>query len=170
VRLVNEEMDAQAGEYRERLDTIIREIDETNRRLGRLYEALETGSLTLEDLAPRIQDLRQRQKQLEASRLELEASLSDRRVELADLGLVSEYVADLRNVLTYSSLAEQRSFIPSFVKEVKVTGTDALLTYTMPLPPHGITQEWTEVLNTVHYGGAEVSIGRTFSTTFAIAF
>ena len=151
--LVNEEMDAQASEYRERLDTIIREIDETNRRLGRLYEALETGSLTLEDLAPRIQDLRQRQKQLETSRLELEASLSDRRVELADLGLVTEYVEDLRNVLTCSSLTEQRSFIRSFVKEVKVTGTDALLTYTMPLPPQGITQERAGVLNTVHYGG-----------------
>ena len=83
----------------------------------------------------------------------MEANLSDRRVELADLGLVTEYVKDLRNALTYSSLAEQRSFIRSFVKEVKVTGTDALLTYTMPLPPQGITQERTGVLNTVHYGG-----------------
>ena len=54
----------------------------------------------MEDLAPRIQDLRQRQKQFEASRFEVETALSDRRVELADLGLVSEYVADLRNVLT----------------------------------------------------------------------
>jgi site-specific DNA recombinase len=155
VRLVNEEMDAQASEYRERLDTIIREIDETNRRLGRLHEALETGSLTLEDLAPRIQDLRQRRKQLETSRLELETRLSDRRVELADLWLVTEYIEDLRNVLTYSSLAEQRAFIRSFVKEVKVTGTAALLTYTMPLPPEGITQERAGVLNTVRYGGAE---------------
>ena len=154
VRLVNEEMDAQASEYRDRLDTVIREIDETNHRLSRLYDALETGSLTMEDLAPRIRDLRQRQKQLETSRLELETSLSDRRVELADLGLVTEYAADLRNALTYSSLADQRAFIRSFVKEVKVTGTDALLTYTMPLPPQGITQEWAGVLNTVHSSGA----------------
>ncbi len=154
VRLVNEEMDAQASEYRERLDTIIRETDETNRRLGRLYEALETGSLAMEDLAPRIQELRQRQKQLEASRFEVEAALSDRRVELADLGLVAEYVADLRNILTYSSLAEQKSFIRSFVKEVKITGNEALLTYTMPLPPQGVTEERTGVLNTVQYGSA----------------
>jgi len=173
VRLVNEEMDAQASEYRDRLDTIAHEIDETNRRLGRLYDALETGSLTMEDLAPRIRDLRQRQKRLETSRLELEAQLSDRqrqkrletsrleleaqlsdrRVELADLGLVTEYVEDLRNVLTYSSLAEQRAFIRSFVKEVKVTGNDALLTYTIPLPPDGIVRERAGVLNTVHYGG-----------------
>jgi site-specific DNA recombinase len=154
VRLVNEEMDAQASEYRERLETIVQEVDETNRRLGRLYEALETGSLTLEDLAPRIQDLRQRQKQLEASRLDLEAALSDRRVELADLGLVNEYVADLRNILTYSSLADQKAFIRRFVKEVKITGNDALLTYTMPLPPEGMTEEWAGVLNTVQYGSS----------------
>jgi len=168
VRLVNEEMDAQASEYREQLDTIIRETDETNRRLSRLYEALETGKLAMEDLAPRIRELRERQKQLETSRLELETSLSDRRVELADLGVVSEYVADLRNVLTYSSLAEQRAFIRSFVKEVKVTGTDALLTYTMPLPPQGITEERAGVLNTVHYGGRYCPIRRTFSLAFSI--
>ena len=153
VRLVNEEMDAKASVYREGLDTIIREMDEVHRRLARLYEALETGNLTMEDLAPRIRELRQRQKLLETSRLEMEANLSDRRVELTDLGLVTEYVEDLRNVLTYSSLAERRSFIRSFVREVKVTGSDALLSYTMPLPPQGVTQEWMGVLNTVHYGG-----------------
>jgi site-specific DNA recombinase len=153
VRMVNEEMDAQASEYRDRLDTIAHEIDETNHRLGRLYDALETGSLSMEDLAPRIRELRERQKQLEKSRLELEAQLSDRRVELADLGLVTEYVTDLRNILTYSSLAEQRAFIRSFVKEVKVTGRDVLLTYTIPMPPEGILQERMGVLNTVHYGG-----------------
>ena len=155
VRLVNEEMDAQASECRESLGTIARELVEVSQRLDRLYDALETGKIALEDLSPRIQELRQRQKQLEASRLEMEARLSDRRAELADLGLVTEYVEDLRNVLTYSSLAEQRAFIRSFVKEVKVTGKDVLLTYTMPLPPHGITQERAGVLNIVHDGGAE---------------
>jgi len=85
----------------------------------------------------------------------MEARLSDRRVELADLGLVTEYGEDLRNVITYSSLAEQRAFIRSFVKDVKVTGKDILLTYTMPLPPQGITQERSGVLNIVHDGGPE---------------
>ena len=128
VRLVNEEMDAQASEYRDR-------------------QPHHRGPGTPDS------DLRQHQKQLEASQLELEAQLSDRRVELADLGLVTEYVEDLRNVLTYSSLAEQRAFIRSFVKEVKVTGNDALLTYTIPLPPDGIVREQAGVLNTVHDGG-----------------
>jgi site-specific DNA recombinase len=153
VRLVNEQMDTQAKEYRERLDTIAQEMASTSQRLDRLYDALETGKLTLEDLSPRIQELRQRQEKLQASKWEAEALLSDRRVQLADLATVTEYVDDLRNLLTYSSLAEQRTFIRSFVKEVKVTGKEVLLTYTMPLPPQGITQERAGVLNIVHYGG-----------------
>jgi len=79
-------------------------------------------------------------------------SVSDRRVQLVDLATVTEYVADLRNLLTYSSLAEQRTFIRSFVKEVKVTGKEVLPTYPMPLPPQGI-RERAEVLNIVQYGG-----------------
>ncbi len=87
-----------------------------------------------------------------ASKWETEALKSDWRVQLADLTTVTEYVDDLRNLLTYSSLADQRSFIRSFVKEVKVTGKEVLLTYTMPLPPQGIAEERAGVLNIVHYG------------------
>jgi len=67
--LVNKEMDAAAGDYWERLNVIVSEIDNVNQRLERLYDALETGSLQLTDLAPRIQRLRQRQEQLNATRL-----------------------------------------------------------------------------------------------------
>ena len=71
VHLVNEEMDVAANEYRENLNVISREIENVNQRLERLYDALETGSLQLADLAPRIQRLRQHQEQLNATRLEL---------------------------------------------------------------------------------------------------
>ncbi len=67
------------------------------------------------DLAPRIKELRQRQEQLQMSRQELEMLLSDRRVELADLETVTQYVADLHNLLNDSTLTEKKSFIKSFV-------------------------------------------------------
>lgn len=41
VYLLNEEMDAAAGEYRERLNVISVEVDNVNQRLERLYDALE---------------------------------------------------------------------------------------------------------------------------------
>ena len=153
VRLVNEEMDAGASETRQRLDTVTAEMADVHRRLGRLYDALETGKLTLNDLAPRIQALRHQEDQLQAARLELEELLTERRIELADETVVRSYVEDLREVLTNSPLPEQKAFIRSFVKEVRVTGKEVLLTYTIPLPPEGTLQETAAVLDTVHYGG-----------------
>ena len=54
---------------------------------------------------------------------------------MSDLEMVARYVDDLRSLLEESTLAERKSFIRSFVKEIKVTGDEVLLTYTMPLPP-----------------------------------
>jgi site-specific DNA recombinase len=79
--------------------------------------------------------------------------LSERRVELASPEVVAEYVSDLRNLLNESSLPERRAFIRSFIKEVKVVGDDVVLTYTMPLPPTGLSEEKAGVLSTVHYSG-----------------
>ncbi len=153
VRIVNEEMDSLVPDYSRRLDSVIDEIADVNRRLERLYDALETGKIQLADLAPRIQQLRQRQDQLQATRLELEQNLSDRRVELADAETVARCVADLRSLLNDSSLVERKSFIRSFVKEVKVTGDEVLMTYTIPMLPRGMSEEKLPVLSIVHDGG-----------------
>ncbi len=152
VRLVNEEMDAQATETRQRLETITAEIADVNRRLERLYDALESGKFSLNDLSPRIQLLRHREDQLQAARLELEGLLSERRIQLADEKMVRSYVENLRDLLTNSSIAEQKAFIRSFVKEVRVTSKEVVLTYTIPLQPEGPLQETATVLDTVHSG------------------
>jgi len=169
VHIVNEEMDSLVPEYRQRLDSIIDEIADVDRRLERLYDALETGKIQLADLAPRIQQLRQRRERLQAARWEMEQQLSDKRVELADSETVARYVADLHDLLNESSLVERKSFVRSFVKEVKVTGNEALLTYTIPMLPRGIIEEKLPVLSIVHDGGAGVTIGRTFQLEFSLA-
>ena len=153
VRLVNEEMDAEAAGVKERLEVILGETDDIRARLSRLYDALETGKLSLNDLAPRIQALRHQQDQLEAARLDLEEVLAARKVELTDVALVKSYVEDLKEVLSNSPLSEQKAFIRSFIKEIRVTGKDVLLTYTIPLPPEGCLYEAAGGLDTVHYGG-----------------
>jgi len=170
VSMVNEEMDAAASDYQERLKVVSVEITGVNQRLERLFDALETGSLRLADLAPRIKRLREHQEQLHMTKLELENLLSDKKVELADTETVKNYVVDLHNLLEESTLVERKSFIKSFVKEVRVTGTEALMTYTIPMPPKQLSQETLVVPPIVHYGGARVSIGRTFSTSFALVY
>lgn len=153
VLLVNEEIHAATRENNQHLTAIVQEINEGNRRLDRLYDALETGKMKLEDLAPRIEHLRIRQEQLRVTRVELERLLSDKRVELADTATVTRYVEDLRSLLSESSLGERRSFVRSFVKEVKVTDTEVLLTYTIPLEVKGAINEELGVPSIVHYGG-----------------
>jgi hypothetical protein len=60
-------LDAETAEHRQSLSAIVKEVADVTQRLDRLYDALETGKIKLEDLAPRIQQLRIRQEQLEAT-------------------------------------------------------------------------------------------------------
>jgi len=151
--LVNEEIDNASIEQQDELALIAREENNVSFRLGKLYDAIETGKVNLDDLAPRIRHLRNRQVRLQDRRVELERILSDRRVELADLDTVKEYVDNLRNVLDDSPLSEKRIFIRSFIKEVKVTGDEAVLTYVIPVLPEHISEKQIGVLSTVRYGG-----------------
>ena len=100
-----------------------------------------------------LQRLRQRQEQLNAARLELENLLSDRKVELADMETLKSHVEDLRNLLEDSSLTERKSFIKSFIREVRVTGTEVLLSYNIPLSAGAASQDTLVVPSTVQYGG-----------------
>jgi len=84
------------GQYRDELKLISREEESISARLDRLYDAVETGKIGLDDLTPRIRELRSRQEQLLNRRIELETLMSGRKVELADLGAVKDYVDDLR--------------------------------------------------------------------------
>ena len=145
--------DSASKSYQDELDAISDEVVNISHRLERLYDAMETGKIDLDDLTPRIHELRNRQKKLQARRVQIESILSDRRVVLASPEIVKSYVDDLRNLLNNSSLAERRAFIRSFVKEVKVTGDEVFLTYTMPLSPRGVSEEKVGVLSTVQYGG-----------------
>ena len=87
-------------------------------------------------------------------------------MELADLETVSCYVDDLHDLLREGSLAERRTFIRSFVKEVRVTGNEAVLSYCMPILPDNITIEKEGVLPTVRYGGPSDSIAQPKIKTF----
>ncbi|MDO8588684.1 MAG: hypothetical protein Q7T82_16775 [Armatimonadota bacterium] len=153
VDIVNEETDGHKVEYRQRLESLDHEIGDMHRRLDKLYDALETGRIQLVDLAPRIQQLRQRKEQLQTAKCELEQRIPEGHVELADSDTVARYASDLRDLLNETTLVERKAFIRSFLKEVKVTGEEALLTYMIPLTPEGVTEEKLAVLSTGRDGG-----------------
>jgi DNA invertase Pin-like site-specific DNA recombinase len=152
VNMVDEEMDSCTSDYKKQLITIDAELQEVSHRLGKLFDALETDKLGLNDLAPRIQELRQRQSQLTLAKEKYEEKFSDRKVQLSDLRFVEKYADDLKELLSSkSSLAERRTFIRSFVKDIKVKDNKAELIYTIPLPPSNKANE-AEVLSIVQSG------------------
>ena len=149
--LVNEEMDEASKQSRGELDAVRDEMADVNRRLERLYDTVEGGSMPMADLAPRIRDLRIRSEKLNERKLEVKQRLSDRRIELASPEMVRRYVDDLRTLLAISELAEKRAFIRSFVKSIRVVGDEATLTYGMPL--NGLIEEKVGVLPIEQYSG-----------------
>ena len=73
---------------------------------------------------------------VQAAQGDLEGLMGQRREELQDMSEVLRYVDDMRALLQHSSLAERKAFIRTFVKEVVVQSKeDAVLRYTLPLPP-----------------------------------
>jgi len=153
IQLVNEEMDSAVQQYYDEIDITEMTVADVNRRLERLYDALETGKIGLDDLVPRIRELRKRQEELNYRRIEIENLVSNRRVECADLETVTDYVEDLHELLSEGTLTERRAFIRSFVKDVRVNNNEVVLTYTMPLPPERDRLEGEGVLPFVHYSG-----------------
>ncbi len=159
VALVNEELVGASAQFRERLDVIEAELGEVRRRLERLYDALETGKLDLDDLAPRIQHFRHRQDQLQAAKHDLDGQMADEQQRNVSLDEVLPYVEDLKGLLDESSLTERKGFIRSFVKEIEVGQSDAVIRYSLPIPaevlPHAgnVVGDTLGVLSSVRYGG-----------------
>ena len=149
VTLVAEEIDAMAGELSGRLEVIDAELGDVQSRLQRLYEALETSELTLEVLSPRIFSLRHREEQLEAAREDTAIQLEQRRVELPTTEEIKGYVADFREFLKDGTFPERKALIRNFVEGIEITGDEAMLTYTIPMPSDGVTRESASVLDFV---------------------
>lgn len=83
---------------------------------------------------------------------ELEGVVSQKKIELASPEIVKRYVEDLRQFIDSSEVMERKSFIKSFVKEIRVTENEGRIRYTFPIPPDNHEEEGLEVLPTVYDG------------------
>lgn len=170
VRIVNEELDSTHSVYRERLDTIDLELEDVKLRLSRLYDALETGKVVLDDLAPRIRELRARQDALMKARVQLEAEKVLQESELLSLGQVKAYVEDLKSVLEEDDFIQSKAFLRSFIKRIQVNNDCVTVEYKPPLPArHGNSKEVTEVLPIVPLGGPKRTFAKPVETFFELS-
>ena len=133
VKVVDEQMDGVAREQRKRLETIDTELEDVKRRLGRIWNAIETSDIDIADASDRVKEHRERKERLEDAAADARAILSQRRAHLDDVKIISAYAKDMKDFLQESELTERRSFIESFVKEIIVIPGDALIRYTIPI-------------------------------------
>ena len=137
VKLVNVELDTGHVLIREKIANIDIETREIENRLARLYDALESGKLDLNDLAPRIRELRAKQDELSKTRVLAEVEITLQGYQQLDVDAVRSYVTDLRNLLDESEVAQRKVFLRSFVKKIVVGKEKVKLYYTLPVPPDG---------------------------------
>ena len=58
---------------------------------------------------------------------------------------IAGYVADFREFLQEGTFPERKALIRNFVEGIEVVGHEATLTYTVPMPNDGVTQESASV-------------------------
>ena len=154
VRLVNEELDSTHGVLRDRLDTIDAELNDVRFRLSKLYDALETGKLSLDDLASRIKELRTRQDELQKAGIQLEAEMAAQGATHIDADTVKSYAEDLKNLLNEADIVESKAFLRSFIKRIEINKGEGVIQYKLPVPPNWSDRQSVGVLPIDNYGGA----------------
>ena len=132
--MVDEQMDSVACEQRKKLEAVEGELAEVRRRLDRLWNAVETSDLEINDITPRVREHRERQERLEVAAEEARAALSEGRVKLDDAKTIGAFAQDMSRFLRESDFTETRSFISSFVKEITVGPGKATIPYAIPMP------------------------------------
>ena len=139
VHLSIEEFTKNSSHFEIQLNEVGQQLGQVQGRLTKLYAALESGKVDLEDLAPRIKEIRAQQKELEDKRNELLDGMNDGAPRPLDLDKIQEYVASLKTFLESSSFMEQKSFMRSFIKRIELNEPQVVIDYTMPIPINGLT-------------------------------
>ena len=134
VKLLDEEMDGVAHEQRERLQNIEEELEDVKKRLGRIWNHIETTDTEMADASGRIREHRERKEKLEIAAEEARALLKERRQFLDSADTIAVFAAEMSEFLKTSELTETKAFVGSFVKEVVVKPGRAAIVYSIPTP------------------------------------
>ncbi len=153
VRLVNEELGAAQVMFKQKLSAIDNELNDVKLRLSRLYDALETNKLSLDDISPRIKELRSRQEELSKARVLTESEMVVKGVGHIDVKIVKSYAEDLKSLLQWSDFTQSKAFLHSFVKRIEIDGDKVVIKYNVPLPVGKKREKVEEVLPIDTFGG-----------------
>ena len=154
VKITNEQLRVDRRRCEKQLDTLEQDNKELELKLGRLYAAIESGKVDIDDLAPRLRQLRAEQRQLKERQDEALDELSLAGEHRLSLKATQEYAGDLKNLLQSSSFMESKAFLRSFVRRVEFSRREVAIEYTVPVRPEKVLTGNDKVPNTGRVGSA----------------
>ena len=154
VDLANDELRLYKRRAISRLDRLNREAESIEQKLGHVYAALESGSVDIDDLAPRLKELRARQRELDEKKDEALDEMNQRRDSLLNPTAFRSHLGDLKGMLQSASFLERKTFLGSFIRRIDFTRQEVGIEYTMPIPVGDGSTKTTEVLSVRRVGSA----------------
>ena len=152
--LANEELRLYKRRAVSRLDRLNREAESIEQKLGHVYAALESGSVDIDDLAPRLKELRARQRELDEKKDEALDEMNQRGDSLLNPTAFRSHLGDLKGMLQSASFLERKTFLGSFIRRIDFTRQEVGIEYTMPIPVGDGSTKTTEVLSVRRVGSA----------------
>ena len=132
--MVNDEIKQFDIEYKNKLELIEEVLQEKVSRRKKLYEGIETETINLHDIAPRLKELNNEIQELEKQKTGiLEKHQDGEGLNIKEKEL-QPYIDDLQSTLMAGSIAERKGFIRSFIKQISIDYPRIELEYTFPLP------------------------------------
>jgi len=153
VHLVNEEMVSQVNAAEEKLRDIDGHLAALRGRLGRHYDALESGEIGLQDLAPRIKELREQIREGGRTKDALVAGIDHQQTSRVELKTILSYAKQLRSTLDLGTALERKAFLGSFIEEIHVRKDRVQIRYRLPLQAQEAEGLEPPVLVTLASGG-----------------
>ena len=111
LKLVNAELKTFEKEYSTKTGLIDSTLAEKIKRRRKLYNSIETGKISLDDIAPRIKELNDEIELLKTERDMLEERFEQEQQIIISEEQLTPYVEDLHETLMKGSLSERKSFI-----------------------------------------------------------
>ena len=135
-----------ASRFEKQLEQTEVELARTRGKLTKLYVALESGKLDMDDLAPRIKELRANQHELQQQRDILLNRIQSDEPQQLDEKEVMSYVGELEQILGEKSFLQQKTFLRRFVKRLEINPEGFVMDYTIPVPVDNNRTSTREVL------------------------
>jgi site-specific DNA recombinase len=133
IKVLNEDIDISKNENQTKLRLIEKELTDKIARRKKLYESIETTTLELSDIAPRLKELNQQIDEFENNRHFLELENAQNKIPAFTINELDTYIEDFTQILIEGSLSKRKSFISSFIKKIWIDYPTVTIEYTIPI-------------------------------------